>query len=59
MELPMKELIYERVEWVKEKGYWLLIVGLAAATFFTTALCVTGVVMFVLQPEDYRSVAYP
>ena len=55
----MKELIYERVEWVKEKGYWLLIVGLAAATFFTTALCVTGVVMFVLQPEDYRSVAYP
>lgn len=55
----MKELLYERIEWIKEKGYWLLIAALAAATFFMTALFVTGFTMFVLQPEDYRSIAYP
>jgi hypothetical protein len=59
MDLSMKELLYERIEWIKEKGYWLLIAALVAATFFMTALFVTAFTMFVLQPEEYRSVAYP
>lgn len=55
----MKELMYERIEWIKEKAYWLLLVALTAASFFTTALFLTGFSMFVFQPEDYKSVAFP
>jgi hypothetical protein len=55
----MKEMLFERVEWIKEKGYWLLIVVLSAATFFMTALCITSFTMFVFQPENYKSTAFP
>lgn len=55
----MKEMLYERIEWIKEKGYWLLIAALASATLFMTALTVTAFAMFVFQPDNYKSAAFP
>jgi hypothetical protein len=59
MDLSMKDMIYERVEWIKEKGYWLLIAILIAATFFLIALFSSAFLLFLLQPEEYRSETYP
>lgn len=53
------DLLHERLEWLKQKGTWLLSVLLLAATLALLAFWGTAALFFFLQPEDYRALSRP
>lgn len=55
LEFPSRETIYAKIEWVKEKAFWLLIVLLVSVTVFFFALWVTLIALFILQPQPYSA----
>lgn len=55
----IKELLNDRLEWLKEKGYWVLVVSVISATFFIAALLSTALMAFFLQPSSYKAEASP
>lgn len=50
MDWPSMDLLHERLEWLKQKGTWLLSVLLLAATLALLAFWGTAALFFFLQP---------
>jgi hypothetical protein len=54
-----REGIYEKIEWIKEKGFWMIVAMLVTATVFFLALWFVLLVMFLIKPQPYSAVLTP
>lgn len=51
--IPTKESIVQKIQWIKEKAFWLIVLLLASATVFFIALWIALIILFFLQPRPY------
>ena len=57
--MSFMEQLYERVEWIKEKTYMLIITLMISATFSLITLAFTLTLFLYLEPEPYKTSLNP